>query len=225
MSKTNVVQIHTADAAFKRVKPLLDQLRDNIQAAAKACGDEYNALPDSEKAAFAEKISKTYGWSQRRLQDFAIVQRKLPAKHKIISTRRAAPNLEDLSMRAAEELVRTDDALLRKAAARGMFDKKVSSNDIRRLRQTGQIPAPKKEAPKTDIEKLMAQIVIATECMDNAALAINRATRIMDETNVHSPRGKEVGKFTRSFEKLCASVATTLPATSKRAFAILRGEV
>lgn len=225
MSKTaNVVQIHTADAAFKRVKPLLDQLRDNIQAAAQACGDEYNALPDSEKAAFAEKISKTYGWSQRRLQDFAKIQKQLPKKQRIISTLTSAPK-QDFSTGVADELIKVDDKLLEKAARRGMFDREVSVRDIRKLRQTGQIPSPKKAAPKTDLDKIKKLMVDADYHMRMASLKIGDITAIMEDTGIRDAKGREATALVKSFEKLCTKMATANPATSKRAFQILRGEV
>ncbi len=224
-SKSNVVQIATADAAFKRVKPLLDRLRDDIKAAADVVSREYDALPKLEKTGFAEQVENEYGWSRDRLSTFARIGRDFPEKAKLISSRSSAIKIDETSTNVMTQIVRTSDEDLIKARDAGMFDVKVSGDDIRRFRKTGQLPKVKETpAPKTDLQKIRAEMERATQHMQSARKCISNILAIMETCNVHDAKGRQATALIKEFEKLCTEMAAANPTTSERSFKILRGE-
>ncbi len=223
--KLNVVSIATADAAFRRVKPLLDQLRDNTKEAASVVAKEYGPLPKLEKAAFAEKVKAEYGWSQERLKTFAQIGREFPDKQALISRSSTSAKIDDLDPGHMQQIIQIDNGLLKKAAKQGMFDRPVSVSQIKHLRKTGQVPRPPtKPHPKTDIQKIKSLLVDAEQHMKRASLNIGEITAIMYDADISDAKGREATALIQAFEKLCTKMATANPVTSKRAFAILRGE-
>ena len=221
-SKAKVIDLNTVDVAFDRVKPLLDSLRDNLKAAAEAVGSEYDKLPDSEKPAFAKKVQAEYGWSRKRLGDFAKISRQLPEKQEIIWG--GAPPT-DFTIDQSNEIVRTPDALLREAAKQGMFDEKVSTRQIRELRRTGKVPV-KVEPPRptTDLQRIKVLMGDADSHICKASLKVGEILAIMEDSGITDAQGPAAKSLIQSFEKLCTKMAAANPSTSKRAFAILRGE-
>ncbi len=194
----------------------------NLIELAVAVGKEYRGLPKGERQIFCQKL----GWSQGRIQAFAKVGEKFPAKQKVITSRRRDVCMDDLGVEHMLEISQTPDKTLEAAADAGMFDKPVSKRDIIRLRKTGQILKAKSEPiPKTDIEELRALMVRAENRMRKTSLAIASITALMEDAGIRDARGKEATALIKAFEKLCTKMATANPKTSARAFAILRGEV
>ncbi|MCP5014712.1 MAG: hypothetical protein GY938_05435 [Ketobacter sp.] len=223
---TSKLTTTTAAQAFSRVKPLLDRLRHDLKAAANIVAKEYDALPKLEKADFADRVRKTYGWSQRRLNDFALIGRRLPEKEKVISMRAPAVKLDRSNTELMHEIVKTDDKLLAKAADKGMFDETVSARDVHRLRTKGMLPSDVKPipTPKTDLQKIKAWMVDAEHHINRASLDIGKITSLMLDAEIHDAKGREATSLINAFEKLCTKMATANPVTSKRAFAILKGD-
>lgn len=215
---------HTAKDAFKRVKPLLDVLKQDIRKAATIVSKEYDSLPKLEKKDFAAKIQAEYGWSRDRLSIFARIGREFPKKAKLISSSPATTKLEDFGSEHMAEIMRTPDKLLKKAADEGMFSKKVSKRDIRSLRQTGKIPVVHVVKPKNDLDKIRVLMVHAEDHMRKASLDIGKIAALMYDSGITDAKGKEATALVKTFEKLCTEVASVNPITSKRAFQILRGE-
>lgn len=217
---------NTADAAFKRVKPVLDNLNVNIKEARRVVGREYRALDDGQKKNFRKKISTQYGWSDDRVVAFARIEKKIESKKKIIQGggARITP-LDELSTRTLTAICDTPDETLATATRAGLFKKPVTSEDIKRFRKTGQLPQPKtKRIAKTDLDKIRAAMVVAESHIRKASLKIGEITSIMYDADISEAKGREATALVKSFEKLCTKMATANPATSRRAFAILRGE-
>ena len=202
---------HTAKDAFKRVKPLLDVLKQDIRKAATIVSKEYDSLPKLEKKDFAAKIQAEYGWSRDRLSIFARIGREFPKKAKLISSSPATTKLEDFGSEHMAEIMRTPD-------------KKVSKRDIRSLRQTGKIPVVHVVKPKNDLDKIRVLMVHAEDHMRKASLDIGKIAALMYDSGITDAKGKEATALVKTFEKLCTEVASVNPITSKRAFQILRGE-
>lgn len=225
-AKSNVVQISTADAAFKRVKPVLDRLQDNIKEARRVVGREYIALADNEKKSFRGQLADEYGWSDRRILEFARIEEKLDGKISVIDrgAARRTP-LDELSTRTLSQICGTPDEILAKGAKAGLFDKPVTSEDIKRFRRTGKVQkAIVNKAAKTDLGKIRAAMILAESHITKASLKIGEITSIMEDAGIADAKGREATALVKSFEKLCIKMATANPETSKRAFAILRGE-
>ena len=227
MATAKIIQMSAADSAFDRVRPLLDQLRNDIRAAADAVAKEYDALPAEHKKDFADMVQQRYGWSHSRLSTFAVIGRRAPKKLQVI--RNAAPRSEvDASnTELLHELSKTDDSVLRGAAGAGMFDRPVSARDVHRLRTKGMLPSEPSKRPsaKTDLDRIKASMVKADNYINRASLEISNITSIMYDAGITDAKGREATALIKSFEKLCTKIATANPATSKRAFQILRGEV
>jgi len=215
----------TAMDAFKRVKPLLDLLRKDIRKAAAIVSKEYSSLPKMEKTDFADKVQAEYGWSQNRLQRFARIDREFPAKARLISAAHAPSKLSDISTETMHQIVQTPDTLLKKASVAGMFAKAVTRNQVEALRKTGQLPKQSKAQPKTDLQKIRSWMVDAENHINRASLDIGKITSLMLDSKVRDAKGREATALILAFEKLCTKMATANPVTSKRAFAILKGEV
>ena len=226
MSTANVIQIGSeGERAFERVRPLLDALRGNIKEVADRVSKEYDKLPKLEKAVFAERVKEEYGWSRDRLSTFARIGREFPEKKKIISSSNSTAKIDETSTIVMEEIVRTSDKDLRIAVNAGLFENKITGEDIRRFRRTGQLPQsnqPKK--PKTDLQKIKSLMVDVEHHMKKASLGISSITAIMYDAEITNAKGREATALIQTFEKLCTNMATANPQTSKRAFAILRGE-
>ena len=219
----NVVQISTADAAFKRVKPLLDRLRDDLKAAAGIVAREYDALPKSERAEFADKVTEEYGWSRDRLQTFARIGREFPGKKKIIETRAGACSIDETNTEVLGQIVSMPDEQLIQAAEAGLFSIGVSKRQIIHYRKTGQLPAAApKTKPTTDLGKIRALMVHAELLANKLSLKIGEITSIMEDSNITDAKGREATALIRAFERLCTKMATANPTTSKRAFEMLR---
>jgi len=219
----NVVQISTADAAFKRVKPLLDKLKDNLWAVARVIAREYDVLPKLEKKTFAERVQHEYGWGKSALAEYAQIGREFESKKKVIASAAADPKLDETSKKVMLEISRTPDATLKAAARAGMFDNKVSEYDIARFRKTGQLPRPKiASKPKTDLDKIRTAMVAAEIYITKASLKIGEITSIMEDGNITDAKGRETTALIRAFERLCTKMATANPTTSKRAFEMIR---
>lgn len=223
-AKAVAVQGAAADQAFRRVKPLLDQLKNNIKKASELVAKEYAALPRLEKAAFAQRVQTEYGWSRDRLSTFARIGREGPKKLRVISSRAPATKIDDLDVTVMEEIVATPDSTLKAAADAGMFDKPVTHRQIRNLRKTGRIPEDKPKPASTPLTKIRSLMADAENHMKKACWDIDRITSIMEDEGITDAKGKEATALVQTFQKLCTSMATANPETSKRAFAILRGE-
>lgn len=228
MTKTNIVPIGSTsegERAYERVRPLLEKLRDDIREVAAIVSNEYCQLPKLAKAVFADKVKEDYGWSQSRLTTFAQIGRDFPKKQRLISRSAPSGKIDDLNMEIMREIVSTPDALLQTAAKQGMFDEPVTSREIRKLRKTGQIPRPAEKAqPQTDLQKIRALMVGAEHHMKRASLNISEITAIMRDAEITDAKGREATALVQTFEKLCLEISAANPKTSKRAFAILRGE-
>lgn len=224
-AKAVEVQGATADQAFRRCKPLLDRLRDDIKKAAEIVAKEYEALPKLEKSAFADRIKGEYGWSQDRLGRFARIGRDFPKKKELISSVSRTAKIDDLDTKHMELISGVDDSLLKKAASAGMFDKPVTTREIETLRKTGRIPEDKPKAkPTTDLQKVRALMEDAEGHIRRASLSVGKIVSIMYDADITDAKGKEATALIQAFEKLCTEMASANPKTSKRAFAILRGE-
>ena len=227
MSIANVIQIGSGrERAYERVRPLLETLKDNIRVAASAVSKEYDKLPKLEKAVFAQRVKEEYGWSRDRLSTFARIGREFPKKKALISSSNSTAKIDETSTIVMEEIVRTPDKYLRIAVDAGLFENKITGEAIRRFRRTGQLPQPKQpKKPKTDLEKIKSLMVDAEHHMKRASLRIADITAIMEDSGITDAKGKEATALINAFEKLCTKMATANPKTSKRAFAILRGQV
>lgn len=214
----------TAEQAFSKVKPMLDTLKKDIRTAADIVSKEYDSLPKLEKSKFAAKVQAEYGWSRDRLSTFARIGREFPKKAKLLSSSSTTTKLDGFDTGHMEEIVRTPDSLLEKAASEGMFDRQVSVKQIESLRKTGRIPAVQTTKPKTDLEKIRKLLSDADNHVRKAAIDVGKIASLMYDSGITDAKGKEATAFIKSFEKLCTEVASVNPTTSKRAFEILRGE-
>lgn len=208
------------EQAYERVRPLIEKAKKNVTEALIAIGSEYAALPDAEKDVFCKRL----GWSMNRVAEFATAAKRLPNIQKILGHERSC-RIEDFDMQHIVELGRTPEKMIRLAADAGMFDKPVTQRDIITLRKTGRIPEDKPKAkPQTDLQKIRALMVDAEGHMTRAALAVGKIVTIMYDSGITDAKGKEATALIQAFEKLCTEMASANPTTSKRAFAILRGE-
>lgn len=211
------------EAAYDRVRPLIEKARKDLVTLSSAVAAEYDRLQNGEKQIFCEKL----GWSQDRVRQFAKVGREYPAKQAVITrTRRGAgAQLEDLGISHMVEITKTDDRLLKKAAKAGMFDHPVSTRDISNLRETGAVP--RRETPTPVLSPLHR----IKRVFEDAELDLNRAygrvskiRQLMEAHGVEAVGGVEVRRFFRSFELLCAEIAAADPAKTKEALKTLRGQ-
>ena len=225
--KRDIVEISTGDQAFERIEPILDRLVNNMKEARRVIGREYAELRDDQKKLFRERITKKYGWSDDRILKFARIEKRLPNKLRIInSTGARTTPLDELSTRTLTAICDTPDKDLKLGAKAGLFENAVTSEDIKRFRNTGAIPRkPVIEKPKTDLQKIRGFMEGARKDMDHASLKIGSITNLMQSSNITDAKGKEATALIQAFERLCTKMATANPVTSKRAFAILRGEV
>lgn len=120
-----------------------------------------------EKAAFAKEVENEYGWGKRRLQEFSTIGEFFDGKKRIISARRGAPKVEEMSVSTMAELSTIDDDVLIAAVDSGMFDKSVSRQELRTLSTEGKTPEQKQEEPeKTDLQNVRAMMDVAKKNID-----------------------------------------------------------
>jgi hypothetical protein len=161
--------------------------------------------------------------SRSRIQQYVKVDKLFPAKQKLMGN----ANIEILGIEHLSEIVQTPDATLKLAAKAGMFQRNaIPKRDIRKLRQTGQVPVekPKKiteEPPPKQIKYAMANAEVH---MERAGRDLARILNLMEANDIVQVKGHEPRRLVKAFEKLCAQMAAASPKTSKRAFQILRGE-
>ena len=210
--------------AAKRVRPVLEAGMKGLIKASLAIGKEWDKLtdPDDQKT-FLEEL----GLSETRVRTYAKIGREYPAKRKLLGQK---INADVLGIEHMREIVDTPDTTLKKAAKAGMFERPaVPKRDIQKLRQTGQVPAPKPTKPVVVKPPTPAQRI--KTAMGNAEYHLERAGRdlaailnVMEANNITQVRGPEARRLVKAFERLCAQMAAASPETSERAFQILRGE-
>lgn len=213
---------NTAEEAFERVKPLLDRLRDDTKAAANVVAKEYDALPKLEKAAFAEKVTAEYGWSQERVRTFAQIGREFPSKQELICRSSSCAKIDDLDPAHMEQIIRVDDDLLKKAAKQGMFDRPVSVSQIKHLRKTGQLPTQKPQ-PKTGIAKAQDDLDKAVQKLKGAAVNLHSLVRFMQEHSATQAGGLDAFRLLSSIEGIAAVISDFDSETRTRAVEIIQG--
>ena len=125
------------------------------------------------------------------------------------------------------ELSGVKDALLRQAVREGMFDKRVTSDDIRRLKSTGAVSQPKlPRAPRRHTPRLqaLAHLALAEISIRTAVSRVSSVRRVIDKHGLAGIRGFEVTRFKRALKELYAEVAAADPALASEAIKVLRGE-
>ena len=213
---------NTAEEAFERVKPLLDRLRDDTKAAANVVAKEYYALPKLEKAAFAEKVTAEYGWSQERVRTFAQIGREFPSKQELIWRSSNCAKIDDLDPAHMEQIMRVDDDLLQKAAKQGMFDRPVSVSQIKHLRKTGQLPQ-EKPMPKTGIAKAKDDLDKAYEKLKGAAVNLRSLVYFMQKHSATQASGLDAFRLVSSIEGIAAAISEFDNETRTRVVEIIQG--
>ena len=224
-TKTNVITIGSeGERAYERVRPFLEEAKKTVTKAVLAIAEEFQKIKaETEKRVFCDKL----GWSRNRVSEFVTAAKRLPEKQRVLGLD-ASSRIYDFDIQHLVEIGKTPNKTLKAAVAAGMFDvdKTVRVGDIRRLRNTGQIPQEQtKPASKTDFQKIKSLMDRAETHIRKASLNIAEITAIMEGAGITNAKGKEATALIKSFEKLCTKMATANPETSKRAFQILRGEV
>jgi len=91
-------------------------------------------------------------------------------------------------------------------------------------RKTGQLPTDLvKHVAKTELQKLREHMQAAAKQLDQFSISMDRITRIMHDEEITNAKGQASTALVVAFERACTQMASVNPATSKRAFAILRG--
>lgn len=229
MTSSKALTKNLATEAFNRVSPLIGKHKKASKKLFYLIGNEYKRLPKSERAAFSEKIYKKHGWTRNYVQVLAASAEELPNKLHVIEMVSKTPlKTKDSSGGGFSHLITIagiEEKSLKEAAEKGMFDKPVSVADLRYLKRTGCIPQKKLPTKaQTDLQKIRGHMEQTTTHIDKAINHMSDILHIMETSNITDAKGKEATKLIQSFEKLCTKMAAANPATSKRAFQILRGE-
>lgn len=218
--KRNVVIIQSAgERAYERVRPLIEAAKRDLIELAVAVGKEYRNLPKGERQVFCQKL----GWSQGRIQAFAKVGEKFPAKQKVITSRRRDVCMDDLGVEHMLEISQTPDKTLEAAADAGMFDKPVSKRDIIRLRKTGQIPQEKSK-PKTGIAQAKGDLDKAADKLRGATVNLNRLVYFMQKHSATQASGLGAFKLVSAIEGIADAIGKFDGETRSRAVEIIQGK-
>ena len=223
-AKSNVVEIGSeGERAYQRVQPLLEKLKDDIRAAADAVSKAYDKLPKLEKAVFAERVKEEYGWSRDRLSTFARIGREFPKKKALISSSNSTAKIDETSTIVMEEIVRTPDKSLRIAVDAGLFENKITGEDIRRFRRTGQLPR-EKSTPKTGIAAAQDDLEKAYEKLNGAAVNLHSLVYFMRKHNATQASGLDAFKLLTAIESIAAAINEFDDETRTRAVEIIEGK-
>jgi len=201
----------------------LDALRGNIKEVADRVSKEYDKLPKLEKAVFAELVKEEYGWSRDRLSTFARIGRKFPEKKKIISSSNSTAKIDETSTIVMEEIVRTSDKFLRIAVNAGLFENKVTGEDIRRFRRTGQLPTQTLKS-KTGIAKAKDDLDKATAKLKGAAFNLRALVYFMQKHKATQASGLDAFKLVCAIEGIAAAISEFDSETRSRAIEIIQGK-
>ncbi len=219
-AKTNVVQISTAEAAFRRVKPFIERAGENMMEAMTEIAIAFRGLPHGEKPAFCKKLNL----SVSRVREIAIAAEAFPKKLEILKST-ASPSISILDVGHFVEIGRTPDKTLRAAVDAGMFEpgKEVTVTQIRRLRKAGQVPDARTKA-KSGMAKAKDDLDKAADKLKSAAVNLHSLVHFMQKVSATQADGLDAFKLVCAIEGIADAIGQFDSKTRSRAIEIIQGK-
>jgi hypothetical protein len=199
----------------------METSRAAFLSAVEEIGRRYGALTtNQDKADFRDELDI----SSHKAQEYCAIAKKAPAKLALIKEEGGQTPAITESFRTWRELVKTSDALLRKAVKAGLFDHEVTSLDLEQFKRRGLVSRKETTATKAIVSQVLTKLERAEHAINTAVGRVSALRSFMDRHDLSLPRGPQVQNLEHTFKLLCAEVAATDPKMLERALKPLRGE-